>query len=67
LWRGGVAVRACAADDPFSLVGGKNKAIRIDTADMGEIFIAGGASSTRATAAAALKDLEHILGHMAVC
>lgn len=60
-WSGGVGMRTYAAEEALSLVRGKNKAIRIDTAEMGEIFVAGGASSTRATAAAALKDLEHIL------
>ncbi|MFN3472571.1 MAG: homoserine dehydrogenase [Blastomonas sp.] len=60
-WTGGVELRALSADDPLSLVRGKNKAIRILTREMGEILAAGGASDTRATAGAALKDLEHIL------
>lgn len=54
-------LRTYAADEAFSLVRGKNKAIWIDTTEMGEIFVAGGASGAGATAAAALKDLEHIL------
>ncbi|MDM8010887.1 MAG: homoserine dehydrogenase [Parasphingorhabdus sp.] len=60
-WSGGVELRTYAADEALSLVRGKNKAIWIDTTEMGEIFVAGGASGAGATAAAALKDLEHIL------
>ena len=60
-WTGGVELRTYAPQEPFALVRGKNKAIRVDTAEMGEIFVAGGASDVRATAAAALKDFEHIL------
>src|SRR5690606_38984917 len=61
VWSGGVELRTYAADEAMALVHGKNKAIRVDTLEMGEIFVAGGASGTGATAAAALKDLEHIL------
>ena len=60
-WSGGVELRTYAADEPLSLVHGKNKAMRIQTVEMGEIMVAGAASGPRATAAAALKDLEHIL------
>lgn len=45
----------------FSLVTGKNKALRVLTDDMGEFYISGGASSPVATAAAALKDLEYLI------
>ncbi|WP_206245349.1 homoserine dehydrogenase [Novosphingobium terrae] len=67
LWREGeafkasVGVQAYPASDPFALVAGKNKAVRITTDLMGEITAMGGGSEPRATAAAALKDLEHIL------
>lgn len=63
----GGAVRACVAlrayphDHPFARVTGKNKAIRVVSDAMGETLVIGGASSKLATAAAALKDLEHIL------
>lgn len=60
-WSGGVELRTYTADEALSLVRGKNKAVRVNTLEMGEIFVAGGASGTVATAAAALKDLEHIL------
>jgi len=42
-------------------VSGKNKAIRIKTDVMGDIVAIGGGLEPTATAAAALKDLEHIL------
>lgn len=64
-WLGGVEVRAYRSTDPFALVSGKNKAIRIQTEEAGEILVAGAASGIRATAAAALKDLEHILAGQA--
>lgn len=56
-----VAVRTYPLSDPFAQVRGKNKAIRIETDGMGEIIAMGGGSGPAATAAAALKDLEHIL------
>jgi homoserine dehydrogenase len=59
--RASVAVRAYPSSDPFAHVAGKNKAIRIETDAMGEIVASGGGSGPMATAAAALKDLEHIL------
>jgi homoserine dehydrogenase len=40
---------------------GKNKAIRITIEEMGETVAMGSGTEPRATAAAALKDLEHIL------
>ena len=56
-----VAVRAYPQTDPFALVGGKTKAIRIVTDVMGEVLSIAGGAGPEATAAAALKDLEHIL------
>ena len=57
----GVAVRAVDAQHVFYRVNGKNKAMRVVTAEMGELCVQGGASSPQATAAAALKDLENLL------
>lgn len=45
----------------FSQVTGKTKAIRVFTDSMGELLAIGGGAEPKATAAAALKDLEHIL------
>jgi homoserine dehydrogenase len=59
--RAEVGIRTYRADDPFALVGGKNKAIRIVTDAMGETLAIGAGTEPLATAAAALKDLEHIL------
>jgi homoserine dehydrogenase len=56
-----VGVETYSLDDPFAHVPGHNKAIRIATDTMGEIVAIGGALEPSATAAAALKDLEHIL------
>jgi homoserine dehydrogenase len=56
-----VAVHAYPQADPFALVAGKTKAIRIATDDMGEIVAIGGGAEPTATAAAALKDIEHII------
>ena len=61
LVRAGVEVRAVGAQDVFHYVQGKNKAMRVVTAEMGELCVQGGASSPQATAAAALKDLENLL------
>lgn len=55
-----VGVRAYPRHDAFAQVAGKNKAIRIETDAMGEIVTSGCGSEPVATAAAALKDLEHI-------
>lgn len=46
---------------PFASVHGRMKAIFVETEEMGEIFVMGGASSILATAASVLKDLEHVL------
>lgn len=59
--RAGVELRTYPATDPFALVRGKNKAIRVATDAMGEILAIGCGPEPKATAAAALKDLEHIL------
>jgi homoserine dehydrogenase len=56
-----VGVETYALDDPLALVSGHDKAIRVATDTMGEIVAIGGGSEPTATAAAALKDLEHIL------
>ncbi|WP_234464080.1 homoserine dehydrogenase [Paracoccus caeni] len=58
---GAVGIRTYPPDDPFALVSGKNKAIRITTDAMGETVAIGAGTEPLATAAAALKDLEHIL------
>ncbi|WLE61706.1 homoserine dehydrogenase [Burkholderia plantarii] len=55
-----VQLRTYAADHPFARVGAGMKAVRIETDAMGEL-IAIGRTSPQATAAAALKDFEHLL------
>ncbi|MHA3062013.1 homoserine dehydrogenase [Acinetobacter sp. ANC 4636] len=57
----GVKLELFEKTHPFSLVTGKNKAMRVLTEEMGEFYITGGASSPVATAAAALKDLENLI------
>lgn len=59
--RGEVALRTYPLNDPFALVAGGTKAIRITTEAMGETIVIGAGTEPQATAAAALKDLEHIL------
>lgn len=56
-----VGLETYTRDDPLAHVSGHDKAIRVATDTMGEIVAIGGASEPTATAAAALKDLEHIL------
>ncbi len=56
-----VGIRTYPLADPFAQVRGKSKAIRITTDAMGETIAIGSGAEPRATAAAALKDLEHIL------
>jgi len=56
-----VGIRPYPSDDPLARVTGKNKAIRITTDAMGETIAIGSGTEPLATAAAALKDLEHIL------
>jgi homoserine dehydrogenase len=59
--RGEVALRTYPLNDPLALVTGGTKAIRITTEAMGETIVIGAGTEPLATAAAALKDLEHIL------
>ena len=59
--RASVGVRTYPPSDPLAHVAGKNKAIRITTDAMGETIAIGSGTEPLATAAAALKDLEHIL------
>ncbi|TCQ97292.1 homoserine dehydrogenase [Neorhizobium sp. JUb45] len=67
LWRESGAIRAAVgirtypADNPFANIRGKDKAIRIVTDAMGETLATGSGKEPLATAAAALKDLEHVL------
>ncbi len=56
-----VGIRNYPSDDPLAQVTSKNKAIRITTDAMGETIVIGSGTEPLATAAAALKDLEHIL------
>jgi len=56
-----VGVETYDLGDPLAHVSGHDKAIRIETDTMGEIVAIGGGAEPNATAAAALKDLEHIL------
>ena len=56
-----VGIRTYPNTDPLAHVAGKSKAIRVTTDTMGEIVAIGGGAEPGATAAAALKDLEHIL------
>jgi len=59
--RASVGLRAYGPSDPLAHVSGKNKGTRITTDVMGEVVTIGGGPEPVATAAAALKDLEHIL------
>ena len=59
--RAEVGIRTYPSDDPLARVAGKNKAIRITTDAMGETLAIGSGTEPLATAASALKDLEHIL------
>ena len=60
-FRASVGIRMYTVSDPLAQVRGKNKAIRITTDAMGETIAIGSGTEPLATAAAALKDLEHIL------
>jgi len=60
--RASVGVQALDQADPLAHVTDNNKAIRITTDFMGDVVAMGGGSGPTATAAAALKDLEHVLG-----
>lgn len=56
-----VGIKAYPLSHPFAHIRGKDKAIRIVTDAMGETIAIGSGKEPLATAAAALKDLEHIL------
>lgn len=56
-----VGIRTYPLADPFADIRGKDKAIRIVTDAMGTMLAIGSGKEPLATAAAALKDLEHIL------
>ncbi|MEJ8546286.1 homoserine dehydrogenase [Brevibacillus borstelensis] len=60
-FRARVDVQLLDGAHPFAQVRGTTKAIRVETDTMGELLIVGGKSDPVAAAAAALKDLEHIL------
>ena len=60
-WQAQVGLRTYPASDAFAHVPGKTKAIRISTDVMGDILAMGGGAEPAATAAAALKDFEHLL------
>ncbi|TQN60524.1 homoserine dehydrogenase [Agrobacterium tumefaciens] len=59
--RAEVGIRTYPLADPLANIHGKDKAIRIVTDAMGETFAIGAGKEPLATAAAALKDLEHVL------
>ncbi|KAA0972135.1 homoserine dehydrogenase [Aureimonas fodinaquatilis] len=59
--RASVGIRTYPLHDPLANVRGKDKAIRIITDAMGETVAIGSGTEPLATAAAALKDFEHIL------
>lgn len=52
-----VAPETVAPDDPFYLVDGPFKAVKLTTDDLGELVVMGGASGRRDVAAAMLKDM----------
>lgn len=56
-----VGIKAYPLSDPLANIRGKDKAIRIVADAMGETIAIGSGKEPLATAAAALKDLEHIL------
>ncbi len=56
-----VGIALCGPDHPFARAHGRAKAVHVVTDLMGELTLVGGGSSPYGTAAAALKDLEHIL------
>lgn len=60
-YRGSVSVEPVSSDDAFARVTGKTKALRVVTDAMGEVIAISSGAEPTATAAAALKDLEHIL------
>ncbi|RNB87801.1 homoserine dehydrogenase [Brevibacillus fluminis] len=56
-----VKPRLYPAEHSFAQVNGATKAVMVETDVMGELLVIGGKSDPRAAAAAACKDLEHIL------
>lgn len=60
-YQASVKLELCGEAHPFHRVHGKTKAIRVSTDLMGEFSIVGGGSNPYGTAAAALKDFEHVL------
>jgi homoserine dehydrogenase len=60
-FRAGVGLRLYGGSHPFAQLRGSMKGLRAVTAEMGTLTVTGGASDPRATAAAALKDFEHLL------
>ncbi|KHL01409.1 homoserine dehydrogenase [Sinomonas humi] len=60
-FRAGVELRTYGQDHPFAHLRGSMKGFSAVTDEMGVLTVVGGASDPRATAAAALKDFEHIL------
>lgn len=56
-----VVLQPINASHPFANVTGTTKAIRVETDVMGDLLVVGGKSDPIAAAAAALKDLEHII------
>lgn len=59
--RASVELLAVDTTHPFAAVKGTTKAIRVETDVMGDLLVIGGKSDPVAAAAAALKDLEHII------
>ncbi|TBF43399.1 homoserine dehydrogenase (plasmid) [Rhizobium leguminosarum] len=60
-FKAAVGIKAYPLADPLANIRGKDKAIRIVTDAMGETIAIGSGKEPLATAAAALKDLEHVL------
>lgn len=60
----GVDMRLYSQLHPFSLTKGSSKGLSVRTTEMGEFNIVGGASDPTATAAAAMKDIDHIISSL---
>lgn len=60
-----VRLELCDESHPFHRVHGKTKALRVSTDLMGDFAIVGGGSNPYGTAAASLKDFEHVLRDLA--
>jgi homoserine dehydrogenase len=63
--KAGVELRLFPNDHPFALTRGGMKGIRVETEEMGDLTVLGGASNPLGAAAAALKDFEHLLAQRA--